>query len=95
VAAEDGQLDAEVLHVLGDDRGLLAGRPHDDRLRVGALDLGELGAHVGVARVEGLVGDDVDAGFSGASAAMTACPSLPKPPLSLMRPIFVMPWLLR
>ena len=30
---------------------------------------------------------------SGAAASNTAWPSLPNPPLSVMRPILVMPWL--
>ena len=63
MAAVDRQVDAEVLGVLGDDRGLGAGRPHHDGLGVGVLDLGELRGHVGVARVESLVGDDLHAGL--------------------------------
>ena len=65
VAAVDRHVDAEVLDRLDDRRGLGTGGPDEDRVGARLLHVLELGAEVGVARVEGLVGDDLDAGLGG------------------------------
>ena len=50
--------DAKLLPVLRDHRRPRVGAPADEGLGIGSLDLGELGAHVGVLAAVPLIGYD-------------------------------------
>src|SRR5660397_105386 len=60
VAAEQWDIHLQRIHVFRHNRCPGPGRPHENGLGIGALDLRQLGGHVRVPRLKGLLSHDLD-----------------------------------